>query len=78
MCDIWYAIADYVIRSAEYVDGSLLVMEGCISTLIDLHSSDDLATYKVTCIIYIVNTALLIYRVIPKFYEYDCLYDLYV
>mmetsp|Transcript_15322 Transcript_15322/g.23072 ORF Transcript_15322/g.23072 Transcript_15322/m.23072 type:complete len:746 (-) Transcript_15322:81-2318(-) len=34
-------------RSAEYVDGSLLVMEGCISTLIDLHSSDDLATYKV-------------------------------
>lgn len=29
------------------LDGSLLVMEGCISTLIDLHSSDDLDVLRV-------------------------------
>lgn len=40
--------------SGSLVDASLLVMEGCLSTLIDLHSSDDLALFQVSS-----NTSLL-------------------
>jgi hypothetical protein len=34
--------------SSALADASLLVMEGCLSTLIDLHSSDDPAIFQVS------------------------------
>lgn len=46
---------------SKLVDASTMVMEGCISCIIDLHSSDDLDIYQVFYFLLFIYLLFLVY-----------------